>query len=362
MTKMCIVFSAVIGCNYFSDKVSCIVTNSDGMGGDFVGSACWIQGFYIYKELRHRLKECSYYGIPRNMDYDGIDKNGVLCSTQDRASDAITTCTPMEKQYYLQYQYMPFLTAAFAMLFYLPYNVFKITNSDLASLKTSVKDEAMTADGIVEGYFNYRTNSRKRMRYRCIMVVLVKVLYLLANLIAFLCCDGLLNGDYANYGSKMLAWSSLGNSEAHDHNLKIRAEPKPGNHLLPTMGYCDVQEASRDVRNTRINYHKILCEISPHVLYQYVLLVFWFLLVIGIVLSVFGIVMALVGHAVNFLVFMNAQDHSRALYKRMTTREVDYLEFIRKKNMTLYSDVLTKLRDERLGGNGGEKAAMAQNY
>lgn len=44
MVKMCIISSAIIGVNYFNDKVSCIVANSNGMDGGFVGSACWIQG------------------------------------------------------------------------------------------------------------------------------------------------------------------------------------------------------------------------------------------------------------------------------------------------------------------------------
>jgi hypothetical protein len=294
------------------------------------------------------------------MDYDGIDDSGVLCSTVDRASDSINTCKPMEKQYYLQYQYMPFLTASFAMLFYLPYIVFKITNTDLISLKDSVKDEKTTAEDIVSSYFNRGVNSKKRMRYRVVMNIFVRILYLLANLIAFLGTNTLLNGDYIGYGKSMMNWASLRNYEAHDHSLKVRVTAKPGNILLPTMGYCDVQEASRDVRNTRINYHKLLCEISPHVLYQYVLLVFWFLLVVGIILSVFGIFSAICGHLINFFFFMNAKDHSRALYKRLTVREIDYLEYIRRKNLTLYSGVLEKLRDSRLNAsnNGMEKAMM----
>lgn len=45
MTKMCIICSAIIGVNYFNDKVSCILANANGMDDKFVGSACWIQGW-----------------------------------------------------------------------------------------------------------------------------------------------------------------------------------------------------------------------------------------------------------------------------------------------------------------------------
>lgn len=360
MTKMCIVFSAIIGANYFSDKVTCIVANSESMGGGFVGSTCWIQGFYIYTDLRDRLSDSAYFGIPRNMDYDGIDESGVLCSSFDRASDVIKTCKPMTKQYYLQYQYMPFLTASFAMLFYLPYIVFKVTNTDLISLKGTLKDAKTTADDVMTSYFNRSINSRKRMRYRVLMNLLVRCLYLLANLVAFFGTNTLLNGEYTNYGKNMMSWGALNNFEAHDHSLKVRAQAKPGNVLLPTMGYCDISEASRDVRNTRINYHKLLCEISPHVLYQYVLLVFWWLLVVGIILSAFGIFSALLGHVVNYVFFLNAKDHSHALYKKLTVREIDYLDFMRRKNMALYSTVLEKLRDHRLG-TGDQKPIMSDD-
>lgn len=44
MVKLCLIASAIIGVNYFNDKVTCIVANSNGMDGGFVGSACWIQG------------------------------------------------------------------------------------------------------------------------------------------------------------------------------------------------------------------------------------------------------------------------------------------------------------------------------
>ena len=47
MMKLSILFSAFIGFNYFSDRVSCIVANSDDMDGDFVGAACWIQGLFV---------------------------------------------------------------------------------------------------------------------------------------------------------------------------------------------------------------------------------------------------------------------------------------------------------------------------
>merc|ERR1719427_2365346 len=162
------------------------------------------------------------------------------------------------------------------------------------------------------------------MRYRVGMMVVIRILYLLANLIVFLGLDTILLGHFIPYGPNYVSATLMGN-DLHEHNPKIRDVAKPGNVLIPAMGYCDVTEASRDVRNTRVNYHKVLCEISPHVLYQYVLLVFWFLLVIGVVVSVFGVIMSLCGHLVTCLVFMQGKDASRALYRELTSREIDYM-------------------------------------
>lgn len=50
-------------------------------GGDFVHSACWIQGFYIYTELKDRFDESGYYGIPKDIDMDGLTNEGRLCRT-----------------------------------------------------------------------------------------------------------------------------------------------------------------------------------------------------------------------------------------------------------------------------------------
>lgn len=294
--------------------------------------------------MREKFDDSAYLGLPRNMDYDGMDKNGVLCSTVDRGSDSVDTCKIMHKAYYLQYQYFPFLLAALTMLYYFPYLIFKVTNTDLVSLKDYLRTDGADADGLVTGYFDYNKNTKKGMRYRVMMNLLVKVLYVFANIVTFIGINHLLNGDFGNYGLDMIQWSTLLNYERNDHSLKVRAQPKPGNMLLPPMGYCEIAEQSRDARNTRVNYHKFLCEISPHVLYQYVLFLLWFFLVVGILMSVIGLITALFGNMVSAFCFMNARDNARNMYRKVTFREIDYLEYIRRKNMPLYNDVLNKLR------------------
>ncbi|XP_065643173.1 innexin inx3 [Hydra vulgaris] len=349
MTKICIVFAALIGVNYFNDKVSCIVANTNGMSDSFVGTTCWIQGFYVFEEMINRFEDCGYYGIPKNMEHDGINSLGHLCAVNDRALGKIFGCYPMKKKYYDQYQYMPFFIASLAILFYLPYVIFKITNSDLMSLKDTLNNKEVKAEDIVSAYFNVKTNSVRKMKLRVIMSVCIKFLYLFANVVAFILCDVLLNGDFRKYGLNYVRWirshSFIGLTS---NGLKSQTEPKPGYVLLPAMGFCEIHEASRDNRNSYINSHRFICEISPHLLYQYVMLVFWFLLVFGIGISIAGVVVAMFGYLINFICLLSKDSPAKKIYRIVTFREIDYLECIRRKNLPLYSDVLYSLKEKRV--------------
>ena len=303
-------------------------------------------GFYIYKEMQTRLNQSGYYGIPKNMDYDGINVLGQLCTTTDRALEHVHGCTPMKKIYYLQYQYMPFFVAALSLLYYFPYIIYKLINIDLFSLKEHFSKGDITPDIITQSFFNHGINTQRRMRYRSVINISIKVMYLLANITAFCSIDKLLNNDFSSYGIRYTKWMEVENYLAHSHNLKMRVQPKPGNILLPPMGFCDIHEATRDVRNTHINTHKFICEISGHILYQYVMLLFWFLLVIGIVLSSFGLLIHLFSYFIS-VVQLKKHDDSHHLYKILTLREIDYLDYIRQRSIPFYNGVAKRLKEAR---------------
>ena len=296
--------------------------------------------------MQTRLNQSGYYGIPKNMDYDGINPLGQLCATTDRALEHVHGCTPMKKIYYLQYQYMPFFIAALSLLYYFPYIIYKLINTDLFSLKEHFSKDDITLDMISQSFFNHEINTQKRMRYRSVINISIKVMYLLANLIAFCLIDKLLNDDFSGYGIRYTKWMKIENYLAHSHNLKIRVEPKPGNVLLPPMGFCDIHEATRDVRNTHVNTHKFICEISGHILYQYVMLLFWFLLVIGIVLSSFGLLLHLFSYFIS-AIRLKKHDDSHHMYKILTLREIDYLDYIRQRSTPLYRSVVKRLKEAR---------------
>ena len=64
-------------------------------------------------------------------------------------------CKEMSKTFYLQYQWMPFLVASLALMQYFPYFVFRIVNTDMISLRQTLKGD-LNVDSIVRNYFNYK--------------------------------------------------------------------------------------------------------------------------------------------------------------------------------------------------------------
>ena len=126
-----------------------------------------------------------------------------------------------------QYQYFPFLIATFAILFYLPYIAFRTANSDLISLKNNVKSDDVDPEAIAKHYFSKASNPQRSNIYRIVFNILIKILYLVANLICFLGLDGLLNGEFVGYGSRWIEWTQLDNTIQYDY-MGMRDHPKPG--------------------------------------------------------------------------------------------------------------------------------------
>ena len=64
---------------------------------------CWIQGMYVYKELKSRVDEVAYFGIPKHIQLDGMMPDGDLCpTTKQFEKEPDPDCKPMEKTFYLQ--------------------------------------------------------------------------------------------------------------------------------------------------------------------------------------------------------------------------------------------------------------------
>lgn len=76
MPKVFIVSAIVTGLNHFNDKVHCIIPEKSVLSMEYVQSTCWITGFFIYNEMHTKMTDSAYYGIPKNMDYDGMIEQG----------------------------------------------------------------------------------------------------------------------------------------------------------------------------------------------------------------------------------------------------------------------------------------------
>ena len=147
---------------------------------------------------------------------------------------------------------MPFLIAALAVLYYAPYVVFRINNQDLVSLKDSIKKDKPDTGKIVNSYFNNRVNPQETSYLRITINILIKIWYFLANIIALLSLDSLLNNEYVSYGTKWVNWSKLNNSIQFDY-LGMRDFPKPGKFIILVVMLRKEGKLSSEVPESHLN-------------------------------------------------------------------------------------------------------------
>ena len=83
--------------------------------------------------------------------------------------------------------------------------------------------------------------------------------------------------------------SPLSYSTSYHYNLYLTIFVYSGNALLPSMGFCDIHESSLEKRIAFHNKNRFICEISPHILYQYVFMVLWFFFISSVFISLIGL-------------------------------------------------------------------------
>ncbi|XP_066929230.1 innexin inx3-like [Clytia hemisphaerica] len=349
MCKIFLIIALVIGIDYFQDEITCMISENAAIDGAFVQSACWIMGFYVYPDLSNQWKHVGYHGVPKDLSMDGIDKDGSLCPTITKYGTLDPNCRPMRKEFYLQYQWYPFFVGSLALLYYIPYLVYRFANKDIISLREVIEEGKHSKESILSSHFDRHMNSKNEMRVRVAGIFLVKILYLGVNFFAFSFIDSSMNGRFVKYGLSYLRWNSLPNSVAHD--LQQRHRSKPSDQLLPPMGICDIDESSRDIRNTLINRHRFICELSQNILYQYCFLIIWFLIVASIVISIYGIAQQVYYCAKGLWVLKMSQT---PVYRSrdISLREHQYLEVIRDIDPLLYQDMESDLSNESNLNNG----------
>lgn len=296
-----------------------------------------------------------YYGIPNRLGHNGTYVEGSMHSSDlgerfttcvaSHEADQESLCRPMEKLFYLQYQWFPFYMAFVALFYYLPYVLFTVVNSDLSSLKNDISKQDCDTDDLVKNYFNLETNEPTRQMMRVILNVLVKVLYMIANVFVLTFTNGLLNDQFTSFGSNWLSWNRQDNEAKHSY-MGLRGV-HAGQRLLPVFGMCDVLELGKDIKHRLFNEYSLVCEISQHVLYHYVLFAIWFLIVIGLVLSVVGIIQHVVSHLLRTKLFSTEEETTQKVYSALTIRESEYLNFIRRKNQIVFGSLVRAIYKQR---------------
>ena len=136
VAKVFILGSLVMGLGWFHDKITCMPPKDTSLRPEFIHKSCWIKGFYVYPILEDHMHKTGYYGIPKYLQKDGF-RNGTtdFCSTFGKDHLRVPSCIPLKKQYFNQYQWMPFYVASLAILFYMPYIIFRVVNTDMISLR-----------------------------------------------------------------------------------------------------------------------------------------------------------------------------------------------------------------------------------
>lgn len=332
MVQVMTISAVACGMSWFSDKLNCIVPDHHSLSPNFVAEACWINGFYLFREIQSIPNELGYYGIPDDVKDNGMYKDGRNCEVKDTDPD----CKEMERTFFVQFQWFPFFMASLAILYYAPYICYKLANHDLISLQKAAlnKDD----EGITRYFFDHKMNTPRHMMMRTLTNIFVRIFYIIAYIASFFLIDKALYGHFQSYGKRWISWISLTNEQMYDYTAN-RDLTKPGEIMLPTFGICEVSEGGMDERHRIANKHTFVCEYSPHILYHYVLILVFFLICIGLGISILGLVQLLV----NYYRSVKRISAKLGKMKKFTVRECEYLEILDKFFPALRQRVLQRL-------------------
>ena len=79
-------------------------------------------------------------------------------------------------RYFLHYQWLPFYVCSLAILYFFPYLIFKAGNTDMITLVDTVGHASLRDVGkITNNYFNYKINSKLKMKSIVYFNLFVKV-------------------------------------------------------------------------------------------------------------------------------------------------------------------------------------------
>jgi len=357
VVKVLVVVSMGLSLIWFHSETRCIPpVKSKGkeLPAQFIHRGCWAKGFYIYPQLGEHMRKSAYYGIPFELKWNGYrpDDPSQLCRVNEYGgSTDEENCFAMEREYFNQYQWMPMSMLLLSFVFYFPYIVFRMVNTDLINLRSNLKNLQMETNQLAYLYFSQEINSIRRNRLRVIANYGVKCLYIFSNILAMSFLHRLLNDRFYTYGLDWLSWSK-GNSTERLYFEK-RETPTPGNQLLPIFGMCDLHDVRLDLTTSYTDKMTVVCEMASHAVYQHTLVIIWFLLVFSNAMSIVGLIYYLCNHLRMLQRSKTAKTDCLLFRRYITLREMEYLECIKNIDLAVYAKV-NKILDDNLLNNSDE--------
>ena len=109
------------------------------------------------------------------------------------------------------------------------------------------------------------------------------------------------------------------------------------------MALCEFDMVTSSPRTTFRSKNLVMCELSTHVLYQYVFLVLWHCMVASITISVLGLLFYLC-RCLYFCVPLPCT--SKSLGQDLTLRHMDHLDFIKDKDIVMYIATIKMLDND----------------
>ena len=155
----------------------------------------------------------------------------------------------MTRVYFSTYEWVPFLFLSFSFFLQMPYLVFR------QGLKRNLQVKNYAARDIYQLWFSqgmvHGSMCCISQSIYSLIHVMIGVCYVIVNVIIFKACENI--------------FTSF--SQRHIHRV------------FPTFGMCMIYEKKRDKRVCMKNKHMNLCEMLPHVIYEYCLMMAWLVVI-----------------------------------------------------------------------------------
>ena len=381
--------------------MTCNVLGNSSYKTSIVPQVCWNQGVYVYKELR----DSKFYGIPDDLEFNGKYENGTLCKINSTIETVDGSCKRLTKVYFKQYQYIYLILLLISVIYWLPYWIFELIESDIISLKhhldsmqqvlisqdckfnkKPLEKEQLNCDLSdikIKRYFHTMIKIKETMKStklkeaaKIIKVIffatpcekfpeqfktklddirepckiIFRLCYAAINLIPLFLIDYVYDGHFLSYGVNWMKWDQV-QLQYNEHLGKV---------FLPIITFCDIHKVV-NIEYDIIDRSKLTCEVSKHAYCQYVFLLLWIAIFIGFIIAPLDAVIDLVELGKTYRKYfrinkIKIKDESHNIFElekkmkekniQMNMRRIRYFLLIKESNEQLLEKVLDEIFEE----------------